>query len=123
MAQRLVELSHSLLRDDARLARADRRLNGLESWAAGVHSLAGSITLALALLSSAWLVEQEKIGVPGAVLIVLMALAALEPFTALRRGALEAGRTWLAARRLVQPLAQSDYQPPKRLRPATGLAI
>jgi len=104
MAQQFVSQCRLLQRDNRRVARADHRLNRLEIKATLLHSVASSVTVALALLGAAGLVQNGFIEVPGAVLIVLMALAALEPFTALRRGALEAGRTWLAARRLATPL-------------------
>jgi len=41
-------------------------------------------------------------------LALLVALTATEPFAALRRGALDAGRTWLAVRRLASRMASSE---------------
>ncbi|MEM8513321.1 ATP-binding cassette subfamily C protein CydC [Massilia sp. MP_M2] len=46
------------------------------------------------------------LGAPAAALALLIALAALEPFAALRRGAIEAGRSWLAMRRVAPRLRQ-----------------
>lgn len=107
MAGKLQHQCQLLSRADRRLARADRRLNRLDAGAGALQSVASSLTLALALLGAGWLVDRGVIGVPGAALIVLMALGAMEPFAALRRGGLEAGRTWLASRRLSQPLSSS----------------
>lgn len=94
-----------LARADLRLARADKRLNRLDAGAGATQAVAASLTLALALVGAGWLVDRGVVGVPGAALIVLMALGAMEPFAALRRGGLEAGRTWLASRRLSAPLS------------------
>lgn len=111
MSQRLAHQCDALARADARLTRIDRRLNRLEVGAASAHALASSATLGLTLLGVGILVEQQHIGIAGAALALLMALAAMEPFAALRRGGLEAGRTWLAARRLARPLAAARAAP------------
>ena len=108
MAQRLAQQCQNLARADRRLTRADRRLNRLEVGAGAVHTVVSSLTLALALLGGAYLVQTGATGTAGAALIILMALGATEPFAALRRGGIEAGRTWLAARRLAQPLAEAS---------------
>lgn len=105
MAQRLDAQCQALARADQRLARADRRLNRLDVQAGAAYGVAGSATLALALLGVGALADQGLLGTATAVLVLLLAMAAMEPFTALRRGALEAGRVWLAARRLAVPLA------------------
>jgi len=83
--------------------------------------VAGSLTLALVLLGVGLLAEQGQIGTPEAALALLIALTAMEPFAALRRGALESGRAWLAARRL-SPHCAPTVQPPAQ-RPDTGCAI
>lgn len=108
MAGRLRAQCDSLARADRRLARADRRLNRLELRAGALHGVLGSLTLALALLGVASLAQAGRMDIPLAALVLLVALGAMEPFAALRRGALEAGRTWLAARRLSAPLAQAQ---------------
>jgi ATP-binding cassette subfamily C protein CydC len=54
------------------------------------------------------LVGEGVIGAPAAALAVLVALTATEPFAALRRGALDAGRTWLAVRRLAPRMADAQ---------------
>lgn len=107
MAGKMHRQGQRLAWADRRLARADKRLNRLDAGAGAVQAVAASLTLALALVGAGWLVDRDVVGVPGAALIVLMALGAMEPFAALRRGGLEAGRTWLASRRLSAPLLAS----------------
>lgn len=121
MAGRLAAQREALRRTDERLAHSDRRLQRLDAKAAAIHSVAGSLTLALVLLGVGLLAEQGQIGTPEAALALLMALTAMEPFAALRRGALESGRAWLAARRL-SPHCAPTVQPPAP-RPDTGCAI
>ncbi len=100
MAGRLAAQCAALEQTDRRLARADRRLHRLDTAASAIYGIAGSLTLAATLLGVGALVDRGQIGIPAAVLALLIALAAMEPFAALRRGALEAGRMWLAAKRL-----------------------
>ncbi len=100
MAGRLAAQCAALEQTDRRLARADRRLHRLDTAAGAIYGIAGSLTLAAILLGVGALVDRGQIGIPAAVLALLIALAAMEPFAALRRGALEAGRMWLAAKRL-----------------------
>lgn len=100
MAGRLAAQCAALEQTDRRLARADRRLHRLDTAASAIYGIAGSLTLAATLLGVGALVDRGQIGIPAVVLALLIALAAMEPFAALRRGALEAGRMWLAAKRL-----------------------
>ena len=100
MSGRLAGHCDALRRTDRRLAHADRQLHRLDVAAAAVYGVAGSGTLAIVLIGVGALADQRRIGTAGAALALLIALSAMEPFAALRRGALEAGRTWLAARRL-----------------------
>ena len=121
IAGRLAAQRDTLRRTDERLAHSDRRLQRLDAKAAAIHSVAGSLTLALVLLGVGLLVEQGQIDTPEAALALLIALTAMEPFAALRRGALESGRAWLAARRL-SPHCTPTVQPPGP-RPDAGCAI
>lgn len=104
LAGRLPAHCQALSATDARLARCDDQLNRLDSRAALTFGVLGSVLLALTLLVVGWLVSIHVIGVPVAVLAVLVALTVTEPLAALRRGALELGRTTLAARRLAPQL-------------------
>lgn len=112
MAGRLSAQCAAMAEADARLAAADLRLAGLEARASFVHGLLHTATLVGMLLAAAWLVERGQIGAPAAALLMLTALAAGEPMAALRRGALESGRTWLAARRLAPAVAAAQAVPP-----------
>jgi ATP-binding cassette subfamily C protein CydC len=107
---------------DRRAAEADRQLYGLEARASFFQGLCASLALAGLLLGAGWLVEQGRVGVPLAALALLLALSAMEPFAALRRGALEAGRSWLAARRLAPALGDTPAGPAMEP-PAPGLAV
>lgn len=100
MAARLAAQCDALALADQRLARADDALNRLEVRAGLAYGLTGTLTLVAVLLAVGVLVGQGTVGAPAAALGLLVALTATEPWAALRRGALEAGRTWLAARRL-----------------------
>ncbi len=100
MAGQLPRQLQQVLRSDARAASADEQLYRTDAAAAKAYGVVSAITLCASVLLMAWLVEQGWINVPVAALGVLLALSALEPFVALRRGAEQAGRTLLAVRRL-----------------------
>ena len=100
MAARLGAQCDALALAEQRLARADDALNRLEVRAGLAYGVTGTLTLVAVLLAVGALVGQGAVGAPAAALALLIALTATEPWAALRRGALEAGRTWLAARRL-----------------------
>jgi ATP-binding cassette subfamily C protein CydC len=123
MAGRLPGQCDALQQTDRRLARTDRLLHRLDVSAGAAYGIAGSLTLALVLLGVGVLVDQGRIGTAGAALALLIALTAMEPFAALRRGALEAGRTWLAARRLSPHCGDGDAAFPPGAPPGAGYAI
>ena len=108
MAGRLDAQRAALVGADARLARADLALNRLETAAGVGYGVAGTLTLAAVLLVVGLLAGEGAIGAPAAALALLVALTAVEPFAALRRGALDAGRTWLAVRRLGPRMSAPD---------------
>ncbi|HWL82710.1 MAG TPA: thiol reductant ABC exporter subunit CydC [Roseomonas sp.] len=122
MAGRLGAQVEAAMAAEQRLATAEDTLNRMESAASFAFSLAGPLILAAALLAAAALVERGTISVPQAALVLLVAMAALEPFAALRRGALELGRTALAARRLA-PALRVEGLPPAIPAPPEGLAL
>jgi len=107
MAGRIDAQREMLAAADRHLARADLALNRLAIASGAAYGMAGTLTLAAVLLAVGLLVGQGTIGAPAAALALLIALTATEPFAALRRGALEAGRTLLAARRLAPRMAAS----------------
>lgn len=100
MAGRLDAQCGLLAAADQRLARADDALNRLEVRAGLAYGVVGTLTLVGVLAAVGALAEDAALGAPAAALALLLALTATEPFAGLRRGALEAGRTMLAARRL-----------------------
>lgn len=107
MTGRIDAQREALMRADARLAKADLALNRLEAASGFAYGSAGTLTLVGVLLIVGTLVSEGLIGAPAAALALLVALTATEPFAALRRGALDAGRTWLAVRRLAPRMAPS----------------
>jgi ATP-binding cassette subfamily C protein CydC len=111
MAGRIDAQRSALADADRRLAAADLALNRLEANAGAAYGVAGTVSLVAVLLAVGALVGQGRIGAPAAALALLVALTAVEPFAALRRGALDAGRTWLAVRRLAPRMAADDAQP------------
>ncbi len=115
LAGRLAPRRAELAALDDRIARADDRLNRNEAWLTAGLGLAGSVLLAGTLLAVAALAERGAIGAPVAALGVFLALAAFEPFAGLRRGAVELGRSLLAARRIaprLAPAAEPATPPP-----------
>lgn len=121
MTGRLVARRQAAEQAEARLAATDDRLNRIETLAGfGLAALAPLLGGGL-LLALAFLVEKGVIGAPGAAFALLLALAAAEPFTGLKRGALEAGRILAAARRIA-PRLKDEPAEPALGRPDEGLA-
>ena len=114
LAGRLPAQCAALARIDARLARGDDALHRLETRAGWMHAVAGHAALALVLLAAGALAGQGRLDAPLAALALLTLLAALEPFAALRRGAIDAARSALAARRLAPRLQASAPEAPPR---------
>ncbi|MFH0129160.1 thiol reductant ABC exporter subunit CydC [Variovorax sp. VaC1] len=108
MTGRIDAQRDALMNADMHLAKADLALNRLEANAGFAYGSAGTLTLVGVLLAVGALVSEGLIGAPAAALALLIALTATEPFAALRRGALDAGRTWLAVRRLAPRMASED---------------
>lgn len=108
MAGRLGAQCHALAQADQRLARADDALNRLEVRAGFAYGVVGTLTLVGVLAAVGALAGQGVLSAPAAALALLLALTATEPFAALRRGALEAGRTLLAARRLAPQMERQQ---------------
>ena len=101
--------------------RAEDALHRLETRAGWLYALAGHASVAAVLLAVGKLVQGEQIGLPAAALALLLTLTALEPFAALRRGALDMARSSLAARRL-GPQLQAPAMPASPPRQAPGSA-
>jgi ATP-binding cassette subfamily C protein CydC len=122
MAGRLGAQRDAIAQADRRLAEADVALNKIDSWLTLGFGTVSALLLSGVLLAVAALVERGDIGAPVAALGVLVALGAMEPFSALRRGALDLGRTLLAARRVRSLLAPSVAKPPAEI-PRDGFAV
>jgi ATP-binding cassette subfamily C protein CydC len=100
MTGRIGAQAEAVMAADARLAQAEDALNRLDGRSGALLFLAGQAALVVTLLVSATLVERQEVSAAIAAFALLAALAGLEAFAPLRRGALELGRAWLAARRL-----------------------
>lgn len=122
IAGKLTGAKESVAEADAYLYRADNRLNRIEVNTGLAFGVASACLVSAALVVVAWLAETRGLGAPEAVFGLLVCLAALEPFAALRRGALELGRTLFAARRIAGRLEPQDKEL-KRLPPEDGLAL
>ncbi|MFK0383780.1 thiol reductant ABC exporter subunit CydC [Agrobacterium sp. NPDC090273] len=107
---------------DDYLRRCDDQLNRIEVATGFSFGISSAVLLATTLLGMAWLAEHGVIDAPAAALGLLVCFAALEPFAALRRGAMELGRTLFSARRIAPRLSAADtvFSPSV---PATGMAV
>lgn len=117
MTGQLARQHKAVLAADAALAKADDGLDRLDSLAGMGFGIVSAVIVAAMLLAVGLLSEAGQISAPAAAFVLLVALAALEPFSPLRRGALELGRSLLAVRRLgprlqVQNhLQEQDHEP------------
>jgi len=113
MANRLAAQKQAIVAADAYTAKADDRLNRIESGVTFGFGLFSTALLVASLLIVAMLMRTGAITAPVAALGVLVAFAATEPFAALRRGALEFGRTMLASKRVAPRLSavEADLTP------------
>jgi ATP-binding cassette subfamily C protein CydC len=122
MAGRLDAQSAAVVTTDAYISAADDRLNRIETAVTFGFGLTSSLLLAGSLLAVATLAGTGSIGAPVAALGLLVAFAAIEPFAALRRGAIELGRTLIAARRVGARLTAADRTTGHGA-PETGIAF
>ncbi|MFQ0814065.1 ABC transporter ATP-binding protein [Brucella anthropi] len=122
MAGRLEEQKLAMVRADGYVAASDRRLNRIEIVTGAGFGIVHAALLAGGLVAVGLLMQAQAIGAPVAALGMLVILGAMEPFSALRRGAMELGRTILAARR-VAPQLQDAPAPVTLENPANGTAV
>jgi len=122
MANRLGAQRQGIAAADRRLAEADDQLNRIETMTAAGFGIASAALLAGTLIAVAGLADAGTIGAPVAVFALLIAFAAVEPFAGLRRGAVELGRTMLAARRIGPRLTPAETIR-KPAMPADGSAL
>ncbi|ATU94663.1 amino acid ABC transporter ATP-binding/permease protein [Phyllobacterium zundukense] len=122
MTGRLAAQRNVVKAADRRLARVDDALNWIETAVNAGFGAASAILLGGTLYAVAALANAGVIGGPVAALGLFIALAALEPFAGLRRGAMELGRTILAAGR-IGPSLTPAAPPAARVSPRAGLAV
>jgi ATP-binding cassette subfamily C protein CydC len=122
MAGRLHAQCAAVVTADTFTSAADDRLNRIETGVALGFGLTSSLLLGGSLLAVAALAGAGAIGAPVAALGMLVAFAAIEPFAALRRGAIELGRTLIAARRVGGRLTAPD-RVTGHVAPAPGIAF
>lgn len=122
MAGRLGAQRAALATADARLTRADDALNRVETRIGASFTAASGVLLAVMLVLVAGLAQGGGIDAPIAALVLLVALAAFDPFAALRRGVIEAERALIAATRLA-PRLRPAAPPPAPAAPPPGLAL
>lgn len=109
---------------ERRLAAADDRLNKIDVAVSFAFHGASAVLTAGATVAAAGLTHAGVVDAPVAALIVFAAVAALEPFAGLRRGALELGRSLFAAGRLAPALTPSPASSsPAPSSPAVPLAV
>ncbi|GGA77455.1 ABC transporter permease [Brucella endophytica] len=130
MAGRLAAKAEAIAYADRRLSEADDSLNRIDTRVSFGFGLAGALLLSGTLVAMAVLADKGTIGAPVAALGLLVALGAMEPFAALRRGAMELGRTALAAQRLGPRLTETEHSsaclsplPSARMRGEGGLDV
>ena len=122
MVGRLAAQREAVLVSDSHLAKADDALNRIEMFVAAGFAIASAMLLGGTLYAVAALADGGVIGGPVAALGLLIALAALEPFAGLRRGAVELGRTVLAAKRIGPNIAPLP-SPAAPVRPQGEVAV
>lgn len=122
LAGRLHSHVEAIATAERRAAEADDTLNMIEVGAGAAFGVASALLLAGVLLATAGLAHDGRITAPIAALAILITLAAFEPFAALRRGAVELGRTLLAARRL-SPRLSAPVVAPSIAQPADDRAL
>lgn len=108
MAGRMDAQNSSVMRADSYIASSDRILNRIEILTGAGLGILHAGLLAGGLIGVGLLMQADLINAPVAALGVLIILGAMEPFVALRRGAMELGRTILAARRVGPALEASE---------------
>jgi ATP-binding cassette subfamily C protein CydC len=122
MAGRLSAQRRAIAAADRRLADADDVLNRIESATSAAFGVISAALLAGTLVAAAFLAQDGTIGAPVAALGLLIVLSAVEPFAALRRGAVELGRTVLAAGRIGSRLEHKQTDAAART-PSDGFAL
>lgn len=106
----LLRQQTAVIHEERRLARIEDRLNRIDVGVTIGLGVVSAGALSGTLVAVALLSDEQQISAPAAAMAVLVALAASEPFGALRRGTLELGRALLAAGRIGPQLAAAPDQ-------------
>jgi ATP-binding cassette subfamily C protein CydC len=112
VAGRLAAQKQSAFDAARRMAVAGRRLDAADLASGAILSLLGSAALLAVFLLAASEFRAGRMDGPLLVLVLLVTLAAVEAVAPLRRGALDFGRTLLAARRVAPLLAPRNASIP-----------
>ena len=123
MAGQLDTQLGAIAKADRRLLAADDAVNRIELGTGISFGILSAVLLAATLIAVALLAQSGVIGAPVAVLGLLLALGVVEPFAALRRGAIDFGRSVLAARRLNPRLVPRPAAPSVAAPPDHGIAV
>ncbi|PQA74884.1 thiol reductant ABC exporter subunit CydC [Brucella oryzae] len=123
MAGRLEDQKLALVRADGYVATSDRKLNRIEIITGAGFGIVHAALLAGGLVAVGLLTQAGSIGAPVAALGMLIILGAMEPFSALRRGAMELGRTILAAKRVAPQLHDNNAERAMPRKPENGTAV
>lgn len=121
MAGQLADRQGELGAVDRYLSDSDDALNRIETMTSIAFGAAGALLLSAVLVAMGLLAGQGMFAAPVAALALLIALAALDPFAALRRGSVELGRTLLAVRRIA-PRLEAAAPAPGIAPPPPGIA-
>lgn len=108
MSGRMQIQNEAVLKADSYIASSDRVLNRIEIGAGRNLGILHAFLLAGGLVAVGLLMQANLINAPVAALGLLIILGAMEPFLALRRGAMELGRTILASKRVGPQLSATD---------------
>lgn len=122
MVGRMDAQQAAIMRADTYISASDRVLNRIEITTGKGLGILHAGLLAGGLVGVGLLMQSGLINAPVAALALLIILGVMEPFATLRRGAMELGRTVLAARRVV-PQLDADDSLPALAQPELGNAV
>lgn len=111
MAGRLKAQAATISRADQYVAAVDDQLNKIEILVGLALHILSSLLFMGTLLAVAWLSQTGIIQASSAAFALFLVFVAIEPFLALRRGAIELSRALLAARRVAPRLETPKFEP------------
>jgi ATP-binding cassette subfamily C protein CydC len=121
MAGRLTAQKSLIAEADSALSKADDDANKIEVTAGAALNVVNAALIASAILFTSSYVRAGDIHAPVAALVILVVIAAIDPFLGLRRGAIEFGRTIIAARHVAGRLETVEH--PAFELPPPGVAV